>query len=380
MFGSRGGNPALLCADFVSKVKPVNPSFDVIIIGAGPAGSTCGAVCARAGLHTLIIEKTRFPREKVCGDCINPGCWPVLERLGVAEQLLALPYSRIAMVEFIDRRGHSIEIPLPASPRGKIALKRSLLDQVLLNRAIQGGTDVIQGEVLHAITTTAEGWRLQAGPETYIAKTLVAADGRNSTVARLLGLAPALVRDRVALQTHIAAPAGFGEKIVLQQLDGGYCGLASLGGNELNVCLVGRPEGILDLKKWAGKTFAIAPRQDWRTITPLARAPLAAAHPNLLLVGDAARVVEPFTGEGIYYALASGELAAKHIVKEAGSGDSGFKAYRSEHAELYRGRLWINRLAKEAMVHPRLGDAILAGARWYPGLLRSLTTRVLQRS
>ena len=355
----------------------MNLNFDILVVGAGPAGSTCAAICAQAGLSTLIIEKARFPREKVCGDCINPGCWPILERLGVAAAMMALPHSKISTVEFIDRKGRSIPIPLPPSARGEMAVKRSLFDQVLLERAVQSGAEAVQGEVLNAIEATASGWKVQAGSQTYSGKSLVAADGRNSTVARLLGLAPALVRDRVALQTHIPLPERFKERIVLRQLEGGYCGIASLGENQLNVCLVSRPEGIPGLKQWANGTFAIPSEQNWRTITPLTRAPLVASHPNLIFAGDAARVVEPFTGEGIYYALASGELAARHIIAGAATGSQSFQKYRAAHAGLYRGRLWINRLAKEAMLHPFLGDAILTAARWNPGLLRVLTTRVL---
>ena len=100
------------------------------------------------------------------------------------------------------------------------------------------------------------------------------------------------------------------------------------------------------------------------------------AHPNLFLVGDAASVVEPFTGEGIYYALASGELAAEHLQK-AQRGEGDIQDYRRAHAGLYCGRLWINRLAREAMIHPLLGDAILNASQWYPGLLGILTRRVL---
>jgi flavin-dependent dehydrogenase len=56
-------------------------TFDVAIVGAGPAGATCAAHCAAAGLRTLLLERALFPREKVCGDCLNPACWPLLDRL-----------------------------------------------------------------------------------------------------------------------------------------------------------------------------------------------------------------------------------------------------------------------------------------------------------
>ena len=101
------------------------------------------------------------------------------------------------------------------------------------------------------------------------------------------------------------------------------------------------PRSIAELKAWAAAHFDLSPAQPWRTITPLARAPIAPLHESLLLVGDAARVVEPFTGEGIYYALASGALAADAICSPAIS-----PRYAAAHRALYRGRLWVNELAK----------------------------------
>ncbi|PYK18270.1 MAG: hypothetical protein DME55_07180 [Verrucomicrobia bacterium] len=69
--------------------------FDVAIVGGGPAGSSCAAFCALAGLHTLVLERARFPRGKVCGDCLNPSCWPVLERLSLAQRVRDLPHSTL---------------------------------------------------------------------------------------------------------------------------------------------------------------------------------------------------------------------------------------------------------------------------------------------
>jgi flavin-dependent dehydrogenase len=98
-------------------------------------------------------------------------------------------------------------------------------------------------------------------------------------------------------------------------------------------------------------------------------------------VGDAARVVEPFTGEGIYYALASGELAAKAITlqRNGGSAADVALAYSSAHAQLYHGRLWINRLARAAVLSPRIASAFLRVARFEPALLRFLTGKIAGR-
>src|SRR5207253_2432022 len=76
-------------------------TFDVAIVGGGPAGSSCAAFCAHAGLQTIVLEREKFPREKVCGDCLNPACWPVLERLDLAQHVRALPHAKLDFVEFI---------------------------------------------------------------------------------------------------------------------------------------------------------------------------------------------------------------------------------------------------------------------------------------
>ena len=343
--------------------------YDVIICGGGPAGAVCAAFCAAGGLKTLVIEKAVFPRDKVCGDCINPSCWPVLERLGVADRILALPHSKLAGVEFIGIGGRSLEYPLHASDRGEIAVKRSLFDQVLLQRAVECGAEVRQNTT---VTAVERGWKIHAGGEIFTSHSLVAADGRNSTVMRLLNMLPSPARERVAIQAHIPAPPDFGERVVLHFLKEGYARLHHVSAKvAINLCLVSKPAGIPALKKWAESRFEITPRQDWHTITPLARDAVPASAENLLLVGDSARVVEPFTGEGIYYAIASGELAAKTLCEKLP-----LENYRREHARLYAGRLWVNRISKTAALHPRIASLALDAMRFTPSL-RFLTSKVV---
>ncbi|MEI9896141.1 MAG: NAD(P)/FAD-dependent oxidoreductase [Chthoniobacter sp.] len=335
--------------------------YDVAIIGAGPAGSTCAAHCAQAGWRTLLIEKARFPRDKVCGDCVNPACWPVLDRLEVAERVRTQPHAQLAEVAFVSPRGRTLRLPLTASERGEIAIPRRLLDAVLLDRARELGAEVHEEAPLTALE---KGWRLQTTRGAFSARYLVAADGRNSTVARLLGLLPAAAKDRIGLQTHLPRPPEMRGRVAMHFLPFGYCGMNDVGNGLFNLCLVARPEHLPDLKAWAGSRFPIPADTAWRTITPLSRAPISPVHENLLIVGDAARVVEPFTGEGIYYALASGELAARHLLAEDLPG------FAAAHARLYRGRLWINELARAAVLRPWLANGILEFAHLFPQALQ----------
>lgn len=345
--------------------------WDVAIVGSGPAGASCAAFCARAGLRTLVLERANFPRDKVCGDCLNPTCWPVLERLGVAAEVRAAPHGRLSSVDFIGVDGRLVSAPLPVGENAEIAIKRSVLDQILLRRARSLGAEVREGETLLSIERN-EHWKVRTDHSEEAARFLVAADGRNSTVARLCHLMRRKGPDRVALQTHVPPPRAFGDRVVLQLLREGYSGQAPVGDGLLNLCLVSRPNDLPAIKRWAEREFAIPVDHAWRTIAPLARAALPASQPGLLLVGDAARVVEPFTGEGIFYALRSGELAAAAIR----AGDP--RQYSAAHRELYAGRLWINALARHAVEHPWLTTRLLRllpNEKW---VLRFLTTKVVR--
>jgi geranylgeranyl reductase family protein len=365
---------------------------DVAIVGGGPAGASCAAFCAAAGLRTLVLEREKFPREKVCGDCINPACWPVLERLELAEQIRNWPHGVLNAVELIAISGQKLRADLPRGEKSEIAIKRSFFDHLLLNRARALGAEIREEATLIALDrTAAKNWKIDMVRETFAACIVVGADGRNSTVARLRNLLPRPERERVALQAHIPLPRGFGNRIVLQFLPEGYSGQAPVNDRELNLCLVGTPPTISSLRNWAEREFNLPAEQAWRTITPLTRAPVPVAHEDLFFIGDAARVVEPFTGEGIYYALRSGELAANAIVKIIRGEDrsatgrvrrgeqSAIREFARAHHAMYRGRLWINRLARAAVLSPKTASTFLRAAQLSPGVLRLLTKRIVGR-
>jgi len=351
----------------------------VAIVGAGPAGSTCAALCAQAGVRTLVIERENFPRGKVCGDCLNPACSSVLDRLGLAPRVRVLAQAGLERVEFIAIDGQKVVLDLPEK---EIAIKRSLLDELLLTRARELGTEIREQTTVTALTRDT-AWTLETDcGDTFAARVLVGADGRNSTVARLCNFLPRPERERIALQSHVPLPSDFGRRIVLQFLPEGYSGQSPINDTELNVCLVGKPHGIGALKTWAAKQFALSPNHSWRTITPLRRAAISPAHEDLFFIGDAARVVEPFTGEGIYYAMRSGELAANAIVKLIRGEDQPLtlRKFARNYAEIYRGRLWINRLARAAVTSPRLGSFFVHAARVRPEILKSLTAQIVGRA
>ena len=354
---------------------------DVAIVGGGPAGSTCAAFCAAAGLRTLVLEREKFPREKVCGDCINPACWPVLEKLGLTEQVRNSSHGTLDAVEFIAIGGQKLRVDLPRGDGSEIAIKRSLFDHLLLNRARALGAQIREEATLIALDrSAAKDWKIDIVRDTVLARVVVGADGRNSTVARLRNLLPRLERERVALQAHIPLPSQFGNRIVLQFLPEGYSGQAPVNERQLNLCLVGTPPTISSLRAWAERQFNLSADQSWRTITPLTRAPVPVAHENLFFIGDAACVVDPFTGEGIYYALRSGELAATAIIKIIRGEDrrSAVREFVHAHRTMYRGRLWINRLARTAVLSPKMASRFFQVARFSRSIVRLLTKQIVR--
>ncbi|PYL51328.1 MAG: hypothetical protein DMF32_01385 [Verrucomicrobia bacterium] len=353
--------------------------FDVAIVGGGPAGSSCAASCAVGGLATLALDREKFPREKVCGDCLNPSCWPVLERLALAERVRDLPHSKLSSVAFIAIDGREVIVDLLSGDGCEISVKRSLFDDLLLRRARELGADVHEQTTVSGLHQNG-GWRIEtASGEIFHARILIGADGRNSTVARLCNLLPRPERERVALQAHVPRPQNFHDRIVLQFLPEGYSGQAPVNETQLNLCLVSTPPTISKLRRWAERQFQLPAGQPWRTITPLTRSPIPSAHQNLFFIGDAARVVEPFTGEGIYYALRSGELAANAIAKILRGDDRNpvLREFGRAYAQMYRGRLWINRLSRAAVLRPQLGSFFVHMARINPSILKLLTAKIV---
>jgi geranylgeranyl reductase family protein len=354
---------------------------DLAIVGGGPAGSSCAGFCAAAGLRVALIEREKFPREKVCGDCINPACVPILQRLGLADNVETLPHAYAEAVDFIAINGRRVRADFSEGPARIITIKRSVFDDQLLQRARDLGATVHEQATAVGLHRTRDrDWKIDIVRETLLSRILIGADGRNSTVARLCNLLPHPERERIALQAHVPLPRDFGNRIVLQFLPEGYSGQAPVNDRELNLCLVGTAPTIASLRAWAEREFKVTNDQQWRTITPLTRAPVPVAHENLLFIGDAAQVVEPFTGEGIYYALRSGELAANAIIKILRGEDRSamLHEFARAHRAMYRGRLWINRCARAAVLHPQFASRLLGATAISAPILRSLTKKIVR--
>ncbi len=350
--------------------------FDVAVVGGGPSGASCASVCARAGLKTIVIERSVFPRDKVCGDCVNPGCWTVIDSLGLREELNQLPHARLRRLEFSYATNEPINYAYQSSDREPgIAVKRSYFDHMLLENARKMGASVHEGKPVTRTTFDQGHWTIETSHEAIQAKWLIAADGRNSSVCRLNGIAARSPRNRVALQTYAGLAEDYRDCIGLRVLPNGYCGYADVGADKLNLCLVGKPKAIPTLKEWSTSKYQLPGNPVWQSISPIERQPAYTSKPQLLLVGDAARVVEPFTGEGIRYAMESGVLAGRILAEDMQPAEKQ-RSYRQQWQQIYRGRLWLNCLAKEAVKHPWFGRSLLFAAGLHPGLLAMLSSKV----
>jgi len=283
-----------------------------------------------------------------------------------------LPSARLEWVAFTNIRGHQIEHRFPHAGPPETGIRRSVLDHALLLNAEKAGAEIWQSE---PVTGVERGWLIKTGRRQLRTKFLVAADGRNSSVARFLGAFPRTKTDRVACQTYFSSDRP--SHIALELNDLGYMGIGTVGDGAVNLCIVARPKKIEEMRSRISERFGLAPEQHWNTVAPLFRRPVRADEPTLFYVGDAARVVEPFTGEGIFYALKSGSLAAESIIESQRNGSSFRHRYAERHRQLYTGRLWINQLARLSVLHPGISSTCLEMLRFWPWPLEELTRRVV---
>jgi geranylgeranyl reductase family protein len=358
--------------------------FDVIVVGGGPAGATAAATCAQRGLRVALFEHARFPRHKVCGDVINPNCWPIFERLGVARNIQALPQQTIEGARFTATGRHVLTVPLPCRT---IAIRRSLLDAALLDHARSSGVHVIEGETVHDVLANR---RVVTSRAEYGArKAIIGADGRHSVVARKVGLARLRRRGNgsVAFQAHFRAPATLDHRVQLHLFRGGYCGLVRVDAERANLCIVTGPwaarfhrdcEALFARTVWQNPHFresgvAPEPLEPMQSAHPLRAPANCAAGYGVFLAGDALRVMEPFTGQGIFFALRTGEMAAEAV----GHPSRREEWYAAAVAALYRQRGRTNEYLRHAMYRERAARVVIPLLRNAPRLARWLADNVL---
>jgi geranylgeranyl reductase family protein len=314
---------------------------DVVVVGAGPAGSAAAAWAARAGRDVLVIDSANFPRDKACGDGLTPRAVAELERLGLGEWLDArIRHRGLRMSGF----GGEVEVPWPGPsfPSTGSAVARVELDDRIRKVAEESGARMRLGikavGVNHDSSTRVVSVTLSDGTQVGC-RELIVADGARSTLGRVLGRrwhqeTVYGIAARGYLATARSDDPWLTSHLELRSPDGavlpGYGWIFPLGNGEVNIGVgalstTKRPAELAlrplmsyytDLRReeWG---FEGQPRAMSSALLPMGGAVSGVAGRNWLLIGDAAACVNPLNGEGIDYGLETGRLAAEML----GSGD-----------------------------------------------------------
>ncbi|HEX6724737.1 MAG TPA: geranylgeranyl reductase family protein [Gaiella sp.] len=338
-------------------------TYDALVVGAGPAGSSTAIHLARAGSGVLLVDKSRFPRDKPCGGGltgralkqipVDPS--PVVER-DVDRFELRLRYGSSFA------RDH--DVPLIRMTQ------RRRLDAFLVEQAVAAGAELRDGVRVEAIEPSESGVAARIDGEAVRAGVLVGADGANGVVARTLGVDDGIVRG-VALEGNVPLEAVHVDLertavIELAVLPGGY-GWVFPKGDHANLGVGGwgsegprLREHLASLAREHGvDPGALTEIRGHRL--PMRRLGTAAGSGRTLLVGDAAGLVDPLSGDGMYEAFVSARLAADAVV----SGDlDGYTAALSAALDRHAAASWAAKRALDR--HPRV---VFAAAR-APGVFK----------
>jgi geranylgeranyl reductase len=326
--------------------------YDVVIVGGGPSGATAATQLAKAGYEVLLLE--RGGRIKPCGGAIPPR---LIEDFAIPESLLA---ARINSARMVSPRGRAVDMPIDGGYVGMV--DREVFDPWLRNRAVLAGATLRQARfeklldetnntlTIECIDTTVDAAKARFQIRTRV---LIGADGANSRVARQAMPESEPLPCVAAYHEIVEAPAD-------SELDGSRCDVWYQGrlspdfygwvfphGSKISIG-VGSAQKGFSLRKAVAELRATTTSDDMKTIRcegapiPLKLRRRWDNGKNVLLIGDAAGVVAPASGEGIYYAMESGRLAANAVEEVLQSGDARKLASARKHFVKQHGKVfWI---------------------------------------
>jgi geranylgeranyl reductase family protein len=318
--------------------------FDLIIVGAGPAGSAAAlaALQANPAAKVALVDASDFPRDKTCGDGIAPQALDELAALGVPDA--AAGFAPVGRLRLRSPLGREV---LAEPQEAAYCIPREVFDDRLVKAAVAQGAVLVKRRI-RTLTMVDSG--VELAPD-LVGRVVIGADGANSTVRRLLGLPPNTPEHcAVAMRGYADGISGEPEQLIEMVAEGwpaygwsfpidgpGHEHRANVGFGMLRSSLAARTEGGRAVL--ADTLAELLPDQP--ADAPTLRAhylPLSTSRPRqpdgrVLLVGDAASLINPLTGEGIYYAVLSGRLAGTAAVTPGGA-EAGAAYRRSLRHEL----------------------------------------------
>jgi flavin-dependent dehydrogenase len=330
---------------FVVAKKPANGStmpdeqYDAVVVGAGPAGSAMAIHLARAGWRMLLVDAARFPRHKVCGECLGAVALPLLDDLGIGNalrrDLIWHDELRIVLPS-----GQQVRAPLERSgPLALVSISRYALDALLLEQARAAGAEIllehrarrliigdsrVQGVVVSSVRHIGEECVLSG-------RVVVAADGRDSLLVKETGFVSASGESCVGFKRHRAAGCESSHSpsiLEMHSFAGGYLGICQADRSAINYCgLV--PRNLLRAARGSIREVLrqhlAKNRQDhrwddvledghWLTTANVQQQRARPRLPGIIYAGDAQGTIEPLAGQGISMALAGAHLAAGLLI------------------------------------------------------------------
>lgn len=383
------------------------PDASVVVVGAGPAGAATAILLALAGHRVVLLDRAHFPRDKVCGEYLSPEGSRILDRLGVLKAVEDTGARPLRGMRITAPDGTRLTGDYPRAGRWRgyrdhaLAVPRRAFDAALVERA--RGLPVTVREGFRVTDLLCDGDRVTgvegiaergAAPARITARLVVGADGRTSVVARRLGLVrPHRWLRRLAFMTLAEGVVHDPERGEIFLAPPGYSIVNPVGSGEadrVNLSLVvplaegARHKG--DLAGYFDRAVAAFPHLRERltaarrvapvhALGPLAYRVAAPRHGGVLLVGDALGFLDPFTGEGIYAALRSAELAAEVADAALRRGDVSAHALapaRRRWVETFRDKARVSVLLQHLVVRPRLASAVARRLARQPAALERL--------